>query len=93
MATAPKDMKTFAEGQDERVTREPYPNSKKIYVQGSQPDIRVAMREVMQSPTEVAGKMVPNPPVTVYDTSGPFTDPDVEIDVRTGLAPLRAGPP
>ena len=82
-------MKTFAEGQDDRITREPYPNSKKIYVQGSQPDIRVAMRQIDQSPTEVNGKMIPNPPVTVYDTSGPFTDPDVDIDVRKGLAPLR----
>jgi len=89
MATAPQDMKTFAEGQDDRITRDPYPNSKKIYVQGSQPDIRVAMRQIQQSPTEINGKILPNTPVTVYDTSGPFTDPDIDIDVRKGLAPLR----
>jgi len=89
MAIAPEDTTTFASGQEEHITREPYPNSKKIYVQGSQPDIRVAMREIAQSSTEVNGKMIPNPPVTVYDTSGPFTDPDIQIDVRKGLAPLR----
>ncbi|HIA48677.1 MAG TPA: phosphomethylpyrimidine synthase ThiC [Candidatus Hydrogenedentes bacterium] len=82
-------MTTFASGQEEHITREPYPNSKKIYVQGSQPDIRVAMREISQSPTEVNGQMVPNPQITVYDTSGPFTDPDIDIDVRKGLTPLR----
>ncbi|MFP6581409.1 MAG: phosphomethylpyrimidine synthase ThiC, partial [Candidatus Hydrogenedentota bacterium] len=90
MVAIPADkLETFASGQDELVTREPYPNSKKIYVQGSQPDIRVAMREIEQSPTDVNGTMVPNPPITIYDTSGPFTDPDIEIDVREGLAPLR----
>lgn len=89
MAVPADKLKTFASGQDELVTREPYPNSKKIYVQGSQPDLRVAMREIEQSPTDVNGTMVPNLPITVYDTSGPFTDPDVEIDVREGLAPLR----
>lgn len=89
MAIAPKDTETFGTGQDEHITREPYPNSKKIYVQGSQPDIRVAMREITQSPTDVNGKMIPNPPITVYDTSGPFTDPDIDIDVRKGLHPLR----
>ena len=91
MAIAPKHTQTFATGQDELVSREPYPNSTKIYVQGSLPDIRVAMREVAQSPTEVGGKMIPNPPITVYDTSGPYTDPSVAIDVREGLAPLRKG--
>lgn len=89
MAIPADKLKTFASGQDELITREPYPNSNKIYVQGSQPDIRVAMREIEQSPTEVNGAMVPNPPITVYDTSGPYTDPDVAIDVREGLAPLR----
>ena len=67
----------------------PLPNSRKIYVQGSRPDIRVPMREIQvaDTPTEFGGEK--NPPVLVYDTSGPYTDPDARIDVRKGLAPLR----
>ncbi len=86
-------MSTFEEGQGEKITRTPFPNSAKIYVQGSRPDIRVPMREIEQAPTRVgegdAERLEPNPPITVYDTSGPFTDPDIDIDVRKGLAPLR----
>jgi phosphomethylpyrimidine synthase len=65
----------------------PLPNSKKTYVAGSRPDIRVPMREIAQTPTGDT----PNPSVTVYDCSGPYTDPAVKIDIRKGLAPLRAG--
>ncbi len=72
------------------------PNSKKIYVAGSiHPQIRVPFREVSLTPTIVAGtadtepKEVPNEPVIIYDPSGPYTDPNVEIDVRKGLAPSR----
>ena len=69
---------------------QPIAGSQKIYVTGSRPDIRVPMREIRQSPTPLAdGKFEDNPPVTVYDTSGPYTDPDVTIDVRQGLAPIR----
>ncbi|MDO8348165.1 MAG: phosphomethylpyrimidine synthase ThiC [Rugosibacter sp.] len=64
----------------------PLPNSRKIYVTGSRPDIRVPMREIAQSPTGDA----PNPSLTVYDCSGPYTDPAVAIDIRKGLPPLRA---
>ena len=64
----------------------PLPNSRKIYVTGSRPDIRVPMREIAQSPT---GDMA-NPPVTVYDCSGPYTDPAAGIDIRRGLPGLRA---
>ena len=72
-----------------RITREPFPNSRKIYVRGSlHSDVRVPMREISQSPTKTRDGMVPNPPVTVYDTSGPYTDPDVDIDVHKGLPPL-----
>jgi phosphomethylpyrimidine synthase len=66
---------------------QPLPNSKKIYVTGSRPDLRVPMREISQSPTEDEK----NPPIYVYDCSGPYTDPAVKIDIRKGLPALRAG--
>jgi len=66
---------------------EPFPESKKVYRVGSRPDIRVPVREVAQSPT--TGVPQQNAPVAVYDTSGPYTDPDVKIDVRRGLPALR----
>jgi phosphomethylpyrimidine synthase len=65
----------------------PLPNSRKVYVAGSRPDIRVPMREIAQSATAD----VPNPPITVYDCSGPYTDPTASIDIRKGLPQLRAG--
>ena len=64
----------------------PFPKSKKIHVAGSRSDIRVPMREISLSPTG----MEKNPPVHVYDTSGPYTDPQSKIDIRKGLEPLRA---
>jgi len=66
---------------------QPLPNSKKVYVTGSRTDIRVPMREISQTPTEDE----PNPPIYVYDCSGPYTDPAVKIDIRAGLPALRAG--
>ena len=68
---------------------QPLPNSRKIYVQGSRADIQVPMREISQSdtPTGMGGEK--NPPIFVYDTSGPYTDPKVTIDIRSGLNPLR----
>ena len=63
----------------------PLPNSRKIYVQGSRPDIRVPMRRISQSDTEASFGGEKNPPIYVYDTSGPYTDPDVQIDIRSGL--------
>ncbi len=68
---------------------EPLPNSCKIYVQGSRPDIRVPMREISQADTHTQNGMERNPPIWVYDTSGPYTDPTAAIDVRAGLAALR----
>ncbi len=71
----------------------PLPASRKIYVPGSRADIRVPMREISQSETpssfsaEGAEK---NPPLAVYDTSGPYTDPAATIDIRKGLPALRA---
>jgi phosphomethylpyrimidine synthase len=67
----------------------PLPNSRKVYLSGSREDIRVPMREIAQSdtPTGMGGER--NPPIYVYDCSGPYTDPAVKIDVRDGLAALR----
>jgi len=67
----------------------PLPNSRKIYVEGSRPDVRVPMREISQSDTPASFGQEKNPPITVYDTSGPYTDPQVKIDIRSGLSPLR----
>jgi phosphomethylpyrimidine synthase len=68
----------------------PLPNSRKVYVAGSHPDLRVPMREITQSDTPASFGAQPNPPIWVYDTSGPYTDPAVSIDIRNGLAPLRS---
>ncbi|SFT73467.1 phosphomethylpyrimidine synthase ThiC [Pseudomonas marincola] len=69
---------------------QPFPRSRKVYVEGSRPDIRVPMREISLdiTPTEFGGEI--NAPVLVYDTSGPYTDPGVQIDVRKGLADVRS---
>ena len=67
----------------------PLPNSRKIYVQGSRPDIRVPMREISQTDTHTSSGGEKNPPIWVYDTSGPYTDPAVKIDIRSGLPALR----
>ncbi len=76
-----------------RITREPFPASRKVYVPGQiHPDLEVAMREVALEDSPASspdGTPVPNPPVTLYDASGPYTDPDVAIDLARGLAPLR----
>jgi phosphomethylpyrimidine synthase len=68
---------------------QPLPNSRKVYVTGSRPDLRVPMREVSQSDTPASFGAEKNPPVFVYDTSGPYTDPSVRIDIRRGLPPVR----
>ncbi len=68
----------------------PLPNSRKIYVEGRRPDIRVPMREISQSDTPASFGAENNPPLFVYDTSGPYTDPHAKIDIRAGLATLRA---
>ncbi|RJG02220.1 phosphomethylpyrimidine synthase ThiC [Noviherbaspirillum sedimenti] len=70
---------------------QPLPNSRKIYVEGSRPDIRVPMREVSQSDTPASMGAEKNPPIFVYDTSGPYSDPAAKIDIRSGLPALRAG--
>ena len=65
------------------------PNSRKVYIEGSRPDIRVPMRAVMQADTPTMFGGEKNPPVFVYDCSGPYTDPAAKIDIRSGLKPVR----
>ena len=67
------------------------PNSRKIHVTGSRPDIRVPMREISQADTPADFGAEKNPPIWIYDTSGPYSDPAATIDIRSGLRPLRAG--
>ncbi len=75
---------------DKSISTKPFPNSKKIYVKGELHDIQVAMREISLTETKPHGKpVVKNAPVVVYDTSGPYTDPNVTIDVIKGLPRLR----
>jgi phosphomethylpyrimidine synthase len=69
----------------------PFPNSRKVFVVGSRADVRVPMREIAQSDTPAAFGVERNSPIVVYDTSGPYTDPAANIDIRAGLPPLRAG--
>jgi len=72
------------------ISNQPYPNSEKVYVTGGQPGVRVAMRAIRQSDTvSGSGQRTPNPAITVYDTSGPYTDPAEKPDIRRGLKPLR----
>jgi len=72
----------------EDVTR-PFRNSRKVYVTGSRPDIRVGMREIDQDNTPDSMGFEVNPPVPVYDTSGAFSDPDVEVDLMKGMPDVR----
>ncbi len=73
-----------------QTSRQPYPNSKKVYIEGSRPDIRVPMREISLSPTQTSQGFEENPPVLVYDTSGPYTDPSIELDLKKGLPDVRS---
>ncbi|PRD56125.1 phosphomethylpyrimidine synthase ThiC [Sphingobacterium gobiense] len=72
------------------ITHKPFPNSRKVYVEGKLFPIKIAMREIAQHPTKLStGEIDINPPITVYDTSGPYTDEHADIDVRKGLPRLR----
>lgn len=74
----------------EDVTK-PFPNSTKVYVKGSRDDIAVAMREIALTDTKIGDTAEKNPPLYVYDTSGPFTDPNAKIDLNKGLVDIRSG--
>lgn len=74
----------------DEISTAPFTGSKKVYIEGSRPDIRVPMREVSLDPTLLQdGTKEDNLPIRIYDTSGPYTDPDIDIDVRKGLPKLR----
>ena len=88
MSAIPEDFILQTSQLSEDVTR-PFTGSRKIYVQGSRPDIRVPMREIIQDDTETNEGIEKNPPIPVYDTSGIYTDPDAQIDLLKGLPALR----
>lgn len=76
--------------QEQSLSTTPLPNSRKVYVAGELFPIQVAMREITLSPTRLSsGGVEENPPITVYDTSGPYTDPNESIDIRKGIKRLR----
>jgi phosphomethylpyrimidine synthase len=88
MSAIPEDFISKTARLSEEITR-PFPSSRKVFVQGSRPDIRVPMREVSQAPTQASMGAEENPPIAVYDTSGPYTDPEARIDLMQGLPALR----
>jgi len=75
--------------QVDQAATQPFPRSRKVYIGGSRPDIQVPMREISQSDTPAGMGAEANPPLFVYDTSGPYTDPTAMIDIRNGLKPVR----
>ncbi|HPQ08477.1 MAG TPA: phosphomethylpyrimidine synthase ThiC [Bacteroidia bacterium] len=84
-------MKTEKIPQPNIISTEPFPNSEKIYVSGKiYPYIKVPMRKIKLSPTKLSnGKLLYNPDVIVYDTSGPYTDPNVSINIYKGIERIR----
>ncbi|WP_373053603.1 phosphomethylpyrimidine synthase ThiC [Thioalkalivibrio sp.] len=90
MSAIPEEFVRRTAQVSEAVTR-PFPQSRKIFVQGSRPDLRVPMREIVQDATQASMGAEENPPITVYDTSGPYTDPQARIDLMQGLPDLREG--
>ena len=93
-AHAADNLPTGGDGQpfaEDAISRNPLPGSKKVYVDGKiHPDIRIPFREIELTPTRsAAGNLEANAPVRVYDASGPYTDPSVNIDIRKGLEPGR----
>ena len=78
----------------EEICGQPFPNSKKVYVEGSRPDVNVGMREISLADSLIGGDkdnpvFEPNEPLYVYDTSGPYSEDNVDIDLRRGLGKFR----
>ena len=88
MSAIPEEFVRKTTELSEDVTQ-PFPGSRKIYVEGSRPDLRVGMREITQADTPASFGAETNPPITVYDTSGPYTDPQVSINLLQGLPDVR----
>jgi phosphomethylpyrimidine synthase len=89
MNAQPSDLARAAQELSEAVVR-PIPGSRKIHVQGSRPDLQVPLREICQAQTPTLFGGENNPPITVYDTSGPYTDSNYAVDLASGLPALRA---
>ncbi len=89
MSAIPEEFIRKTNELSEEVKR-PYSGSRKIYVRGSRPDLRVGMREIAQAETPATMGSEVNPPITVYDTSGPYTDPEGKIDLMKGLPDVRS---
>jgi phosphomethylpyrimidine synthase len=92
MSLPPEEKSVFSGAEADKISRQAFPNSHKVYVEGSRPDLRVAMREVRQNaacPHGIQAESENNPPITLYDTSGPYTDPEMILDVRQGLPTVR----
>ncbi len=90
MSAIPEDFLKKTAQLSEEATR-PFSGSRKIYVEGSRPDIRVPMREIIQAATHTDAGLEENPPITVYDTSGPYSDPDIKVDLMQGMPNVRTG--
>ncbi|MDQ7074226.1 MAG: phosphomethylpyrimidine synthase ThiC [Gammaproteobacteria bacterium] len=90
MSAIPEEFIQETARLSEEVTR-PFINSKKHYIEGSRPDIQVPSREIRLSDTLTDEGVEHNLPIPIYDTSGPYTDPEVEIDLMRGLPALRSG--
>src|SRR6187402_1420730 len=89
MNAMPSDLARAARELSEAVTT-PIAGSRKIHVTGSRPDLRVPLREIVQAATPTLFGGEENPPIVVYDTSGPYTDPEHAVDLASGLPALRA---
>ena len=89
MSAIPQDFVRATAELSAAVTR-PFPNSRKVYLSGSRPDLRAPLREIAQQPTPTGAGIEANPPIPVYDSSGPYTDPAAAIDLLAGLPPVRA---
>ncbi|MBT3028118.1 MAG: phosphomethylpyrimidine synthase ThiC [Candidatus Thiodiazotropha sp. (ex Ctena orbiculata)] len=89
MSAIPEEFINKTATLSEAVTR-PFYQSRKVYVEGSRPDIRVPMREISQEATAASFGEEANPPIPVYDTSGPFTDPAHRVDLMKGMPDLRS---
>ena len=88
MSAIPQDFIHKTAQVSDAVTQ-PFTSSEKIYIEGSRPDIQVPMREITLTSTQTDNGVEENPPITVYDTSGPYSDPEVETDLLQGLPDVR----
>ncbi|MBE2294387.1 MAG: phosphomethylpyrimidine synthase ThiC [Phycisphaerales bacterium] len=89
MSAIPQDFVRATAELSAAATR-PFPNSRKVYLTGSRPDLRAPLREITQQPTPTGAGIEANPPIPVYDSSGPYTDPTATIDLLAGLPSVRA---